>query len=613
MKLPPWLSLEAVHGTTHDLHHRGLADAAFTPDRQSLVTLASNGALRVWDLRARLLRAEVAACITEDPPDPFRPGALTLALSSDGLAAVGFGSGRICVAELEGDRLVHTMEAHDAHVVALAFRAGVLFSYGYQESHVMEAKIGPIVMQREAGGQARWWDPRTGARLGEMVVGPKDAAALSSDGAWVATGRARWDMRAGKPGKSLALWRRDGLVRSAAVAAEHVAVTRAGDVLYAYADQGLRLWTGGSDGKRFETAKGGAEPKQIRALALSDDGQFAATLSDGGGTLILWDVRTRREIQRRALWARRVAFSDDGSMIATSGEADVAVWATRDLAPLVPVEHGRLVGTVQPDGRYVLAQPRAQASLIDLTTGETRWQWPVRESATVSLLPGGQRFLETYYDETKVRDVATGRTIWAGKHPGGGPSRAVLVSPDGARIAFNDNLTGGPRMHDAADGRVLWQGKPANLLTFSADGRRLYVETRDWHVLALATADGSVEADLDRQRTSTDAFYPSLDGTHAIATKSEQSSGYDLATRTKLWTMKGGEYSLFFFPDDRTFVSYQHNTLRLRSMATGLDVAPAFDLGQLEPGVFRPRLLPDGRTLFLGTDQGLVLRLRIVR
>jgi hypothetical protein len=452
-----------------------------------------------------------------------------------------------------------------------------------------------------------------------LVVGPQEAVALSSGGAWLATGRARWDMRAGKPGMALGLWRRDGRVRSAAVAAEHVAVTHTGDVLFAYQDVGLLLWSGGSGGKRFETANGGAEPKRITALALSDDGRFAATLSDNGATLILWDARTRQEIHRRSLaekrtpglWARRVVFSGDGSMIATSGGADVAVWATRGLGLVIPVEHGALVGTLEPDGRHLLAQPRDVASVLDITTGEALWRWPVRESASVRLLPGGQRFLETYYDETKVRDVATGRTLWAAKHYEAWPR--LLVSPDGARIAFADRMTAGPRVQDAADGHLLWRRPQAKMLAFSADGRTLFVETRDWHVLALATADGSVQADLDRQRISTNSFYPTADGKRAIAAGYQQSTGYDLTTGKRLWEMQGGEYGVFFLPDHQSFVSHEYHCIRLRSMATGLDVGPRFDLGPLGPGVFRPLLLPDGKTLLVDTDEGLVLRFRIAR
>jgi hypothetical protein len=77
--------------------------------------------------------------------------------------------------------------------------------------------------------------------------------------------------------------------------------------------------------------------------------------------------------------------------------------------------------------------------------------------------------------------------------------------------------------------------------------------------------------------------------------------------------MKGGEDSVFLPPDHQTFVSYEYRALRLRSVPIGLDVAPRFDLSPLEPGVFRPLLLPDGKTLLVGTDEGLVLRFHVAR
>jgi hypothetical protein len=159
----------------------------------------------------------------------------------------------------------------------------------------------------------------------------------------------------------------------------------------------------------------------------------------------------------------------------------------------------------------------------------------------------------------------------------------------------------------------MWQGRQANMLAFSADGRTLYVETRDWHVLALAAADGAIQADIDRKRTSTDFFHPTADGKRAIAADHQQSTGYDLTTGKRLWEMKGGEYELFFLPDHETFVSYEYRAIRLRSMATGLDVGPRLDLGPLWPSVFRPLLLPDGKTLLVGTDEGLVLRFHVAR
>ncbi len=621
LKVPPWLTLEAVYGTSHDILHRGLTDAAFSSDGRSLVTLAYDGGLRVWDLVARTLRAEVDACAVKSPPDPFWPRAQKLALSRDGLAAVGFLRGRLCVLELEADRLVRNIDAHDANIVTLAFTNDALFSYGYQEEVVEEAKTRPIVTQREAGGQARWWNARTGAQLGELVVGPQEAVALSSDGAWLATGRSRFDWRAGKSGKSVGLWRREGRARPPVPDfAEHVAVTRTGDVLYASQDEGLRVWSEetGVFVKRFEPANHGPSDR-TRALAMSDDGRFAATLAGENETLMLWDVRARREINERAIGAgpgpgrgaARLTFSADGSMIATSNSSDVAVWATRGLAPVVPVERGALAdGTLQPDGRHILTVRNETASLLDITTGQRLWQVELWRGVA-QLMPDGKHLLETDYDHSTMRDVPTGRKLWTVSHAGTGAARRLLVSPDGTRIAFNDDDTGGPRMHDAVNGRVLWRGGLADMLAFSADGRTLYVETRDWHLLGLATADGTVETDIDRKHTSTRSLFLSGDGKRAIVANFPNTGGYDLTTGKRLWEVKGAESRLFFLPDNQTFISDSTN-LRLRSMATGLDIAPPFDPHPLDVGL-RPLLLPDGKTLLLSTAEGLILRFHVAR
>src|SRR5204862_8358016 len=128
----------------------------------------------------------------------------------------------------------------------------------------------------------------------------------------------------------------------------------------------------------------------------------------------------------------------------------------------------------------------------------------------------GRRFLETHYNFTAVRDVATCATVWGTEHETWGPQTALLISPDGARIAVNDRNTGGPRVYTAGAGHLLWRGKLGNMLGFSADARTLYVETRDWHILALAAADGALQATIDRERTSTNRLATTPDGKRAI-------------------------------------------------------------------------------------------------
>ncbi len=77
---PPWLTLEAVYGASHDIHHPGMIDAAFSDDGRTLVTLAHDGELRVWDLPTRALRARNHACEVKAPREPFWKPARKLAL-----------------------------------------------------------------------------------------------------------------------------------------------------------------------------------------------------------------------------------------------------------------------------------------------------------------------------------------------------------------------------------------------------------------------------------------------------------------------------------------------------------------------------------------------------
>ena len=86
----------------------------------------------------------------------------------------------------------------------------------------------------------------------------------------------------------------------------------------------------------FETAGGRTE--KYAALAVTPDGRFAATLTDKGAMLVLWDLFARREIGRRAANAvhRRIgpdnlAFSPDGSMLVSWNIDGPAVWNTHPL------------------------------------------------------------------------------------------------------------------------------------------------------------------------------------------------------------------------------------------------------------------------------------------
>ena len=345
MKTPPWARLEEVWGTTDNFRHPGVAAGAFTADGKTLVTLGSRGQLRIWDLATRALRAELDACVPPRTPGTFYgPGGHALAISPDGLVAVGFSGGRICVVDFATGGLVRNIAAHAAHVVGLAFAGGLLVSYGYQGTIGEEASIGYLIVQREAGGEVRWWDPRTGARVAEVTVGPQRAIGFFTDGNLLAA-----------VGEELAVWQRDGWkVWHHAAHFAALAVVPFGQLLVAASGGGLlALWaeTGESAGT-FETT--GGLPEKYKAVAATADGRFAATLTESGANLVLWDLRARREIGRRVTSAahENLAFSPDGSMLVSWNSDGPTVWRTRTLEPYWSSAPGALSGgTLSRDGR----------------------------------------------------------------------------------------------------------------------------------------------------------------------------------------------------------------------------------------------------------------------
>jgi outer membrane protein assembly factor BamB len=220
-------------------------------------------------------------------------------------------------------------------------------------------------------------------------------------------------------------------------------------------------------------------------------------------------------------------------------------------------------------------------------------------------MPDGKRFLESYYDASQMRDVQTGAVVWVMDRRE--PMGRLLVSPDGSRIASLGAQ--GTRLHDGASGKVIWHQPGAEPLAFSADGKTLYARTRDWHLLALDTIDGTVRSQIDRQRTETTAFYPSSDGKRALAADYNHLTAYDLKSGRQIWHLEKADsvYSYAVLPDSSAFVSYGQ-AIHLRSMATGLDLGPPLSLDEMPGAPDRLIVSDDGKTLLLGSSEGLVYR-----
>ena len=113
-------------------------------------------------------------------------------------------------------------------------------------------------------------------------------------------------------------------------------------------------------------------------------------------------------------------------------------------------------------------------------------------------------------------------------------------------------------------------------------------------MLRLDTANGAVRSQIDRHRTETTAFYPSPDGKRALAADYGALTAYGLESGRPIWHVKQDDYDHAILPDGSSFVGYGQ-TIRLRSMATGLDLGPTLPLGDMPGRPYRFIVSPDGR------------------
>jgi WD40 repeat protein len=152
------------------------------------------------------------------------------------------------------------------------------------------------------------------------------------------------------------------------------------------ADPGYLLsWGRGEAARLWRLADPGAEPLVLRApvgplimgMAVSADGRWIASSSDGDDRLVLWstqDPRTPAHMLAMPGFARSIAFSPDGRWMAAKSQdhGRISLWSLHDLArpPLVMVQEGWSDDRTlrfSPDNRWLASGTSAgQRSSLDL-------------------------------------------------------------------------------------------------------------------------------------------------------------------------------------------------------------------------------------------------------
>ena len=141
-----------------------------------------------------------------------------------------------------------------------------------------------------------------------------------------------------------------------------VAATETDDVFVATED---KLWhVDAESGRRTEWPAGGQE--RVLGLAVSPDGRTLAT-SDGLGTVLIWDARSRRVTRRIDTDASlRVALSPDGRyLVAVASDGTVGIYS---------LENGALLGELNLGARetFDVSQPGSQ-TVLRFTPDGTLW------------------------------------------------------------------------------------------------------------------------------------------------------------------------------------------------------------------------------------------------
>ncbi|MEO3751925.1 helix-turn-helix domain-containing protein [Streptomyces sp. B6B3] len=355
---------------------------AFSPDGATLAIGELGGAVRLWEVATGELRGTVGS-------DAADAGAASLDFSPDGgLLAAGDQDGAVRLWDTDTGEPRGTLRGHTGGQVSLDFGPG-----------------GTSLVTAGADGSVRVWDTATGeTRYTLPTPGGSEAyvVAFGSDGS-VATGGVDgvvrfWDAASGElrrtlPGHTAMVtslaFGTDGtmLVSSDVAGTIRVWDTAAGtprhrfghadDVTSLAFDSDTNLLVVASDDDSatlWDTATGEARAEldtgpMTAAAALSPDGATLAT-GDLDGAVRLWDTATgasRGTLTGHDGWVGSLAFSDDGTTLASAGYEDstVRLWdaVTQELDATLDTgwvtlmafsPDGSVLATVASEGRTLL-------------------------------------------------------------------------------------------------------------------------------------------------------------------------------------------------------------------------------------------------------------------
>jgi WD40 repeat protein len=450
-----------------------IEDVAFSPHHPLLASASADGQTSLWNTVTGQLVATV-----KDPGQQL----LAVAFSPDGGTLATAGTDRIVrlwnMADPAHPRLAHELPGASTSIGNLAY-----------------SPDGTMIAAEEHNGDVMVWNLTryTPMRLAHAETASKGLA-FSRDGTILLTGGSYnnvllWSTRTGRLVASDS-HRNPGSARALAYS------PGSGTLALVGASGSVQVWQ--APIPPFTGSAGG-----VTGLAIVPRGNTIVSTS-GNDTLFLWN-RDGSPIAASSLTARptAVAVSSNGKQLAVAGAGDTV--DLRDLPGLaltgqLHTQRPTIDVAFSPDGSQVATATRFTVTVWD--SGSRKQLFSHRPSrwriTAIAFSPSGQELAAvTNHGDVIIWNTGTGKRI-ARTDSGTGPVNAIAFSPGGQLLATAGN-EGTITLWDPTDLHriaVLGPVDSVQALAFSPDGRTLASGEENGTILLWNTADWSVTATL---------------------------------------------------------------------------------------------------------------------
>ena len=479
---------------------------------------------------------------------------------------------------VESSRSSTCVEGRSALLTAFQYRphlGGFLSGHTDVVTNVAYSPDGRILAASSWDQTARLWDPGKRRTIGSPFRGMYGLS-FSPDGTLLASAHA----------DSITLWKMPG-------------ATPAGELEF---------------DKRYE----------MYHASFSPDGKLLATSNDPTGTtpsaVFLWDAATRRQVGK-TLPARVFAFSPDGKTLATDGEngKSVVLWDLRTRRQMRPPLAGHTARirsiTFSPDGQMLASGAEDHSAIVWDLSGRhpeahtlTGHRAPVNAVAfhpqSPVLATGSGDGSVILWDLEKWQPM--GSPMSAGEKP----VFSVAFSPEGRTLAsnFENQVVIWNLAEDFPLGRELKiENQPKDQVAYSPDGKTM-ASVDGYHQVTLSNAEtGEVLHDSIGERLTHLAFSP--DGAQLATVNSEgEIAFWDTATGESKGTAPKTDFRLWsvtFSPDGRTLAAGGDAVILLWDIPAHKWKAQI--VSQQKDRIWSVAFSPDGKLLASGGNTSLGL------